>query len=150
MNDAWGIENDDEQADGPKALRDAYKAQKSRNEELMQRLAKLEAQATQNSTADLLESQGVARSAAKYYQGEAEPEKVTAWVNDIRSAFGAASTQVNDVQPVLNSVDQAQYQRMNEAGQGGTTMGNVDAATLSIKDAQSPAELIAAFQRLNV
>jgi hypothetical protein len=29
-------------------------------------------------------------------------------------------------------------------------MGNMDAATLSIKDAQTPAQLIAAFQNLNI
>jgi hypothetical protein len=154
MNDAWGY-NDNEQnepsTDGPKALRDAYKVQKDLNAQLIERLEKLEADRARNTAADLLESQGVARSAAKYYQGEAEPEKVTAWVNDLRSAFGAApAAPVEPAQPVLDSNTQAQYERMNNAGQGGATMGNMDAATLSIKDAQTPAQLIAAFQNLNI
>jgi hypothetical protein len=150
VNDAWGITEDDQPTDGPKALREAYKNQKSQNDELMKRLAALEAQAARNSAADILESQGVARSAAKYYTGEADPEKVTAWANDLRSAFGAPVPTDQTTSPVLNATDQEQYQRMMQAGQGGTTMGNVDAAKSSIHDAKTPAELIAAFQNLNI
>lgn len=154
MNDAWGYteENDsDANSNAPKALREALKSTNELNKDLMARLAKLEENQKRSTVADLFESQGVARSAAQYYQGDADPEKVTAWVSDLRSAFGAAPiTPVEPVVPVLNSETQNQYERMNNAGQGGQTMGNADAAALSIKDAKTPAELIAAFQNMNM
>lgn len=154
MNDAWGYTDENGQNEnlnnGPKPLRDAYEAQKKANDELMKRLAALEAQNTRNMAADLIESQGVARSAAKYYQGEADPEKVTAWVNDLRSAFGAAPAQAaTTAEPVLNSDDQAKYQKILQQGANSAAPGNMEAAMQAIMDAGSTAERIAAFNRLN-
>jgi hypothetical protein len=153
MNDAWGYNEDDsdQSQNGGKGLRKFAEDTAAKNKELESRLAAMEKQIARTTVADIFESQGVARSAAQHYQGDADPEKVTAWVNDLRSAFGAApATPVEPAQPVLDSNTQAQYERMNNAGQGGATMGNMDAATLSIKDAQTPAQLIAAFQNLNI
>jgi hypothetical protein len=151
MNDAWGnIDENENLNNGPKPLRDAYEAQKKANDELMKRLVALEAQASRNVAADLIESQGVARSAAKYYTGEPDPEKVTAWVNDLRSAFGAAPEQdAQHVEPVLNSDDQAKYQKILNAGANSAPIGNMEAAMAAINDASSTAERIAAFNRLS-
>lgn len=154
MNDAWGYT--DETADqnaqlnnGPKPLRDAYEAQKKANDDLMKRLAALEAQNTRNTAADLIEAQGIARSAAKHYSGDADPEKVTAWVNDLRNAFGVASEQDQTTEPVLDASQKDQYQRMTQAGSAGTPVGNYEAAMQSINDATSTADRIAAFARMN-
>jgi hypothetical protein len=152
MNDAWGNTDENENLNnGPKPLRDAYEAQKKANDELMKRLAALEAQANRNVAADLIEAQGVNRSAAKYYNGEADPEKVTSWVNDLRSAFGAAPApqDAQPSEPVLNPNDQAKYQNLLNAGANGAPIGNMDAAMAAINDATSTAERIAAFNRLN-
>lgn len=153
MNDAWGYDENNQDPNlnnGPKPLRDAYEKQKQANEDLMKRLAALEAQAAQNTAADIIESQGVARSAAKYYKGEANPEQVTAWVNDIRNAFGVAPTPVEQVvQPVLNTDDQAKYQKILNAGSNGAPVGNMDAAMADVMSATSTAERVAAFNRLN-
>jgi hypothetical protein len=151
MTDAWGNTDENENLNnGPKPLRDAYEAQKKANEELMKRLAKLEAMANQNTAADLIEAQGVNRSVAKYYNGEADPEKVTSWVNDLRSAFGAAPAQdAQPSEPVLNSNDQTKYQNLLNAGANSAPIGNMDAAMSAINDATSTAERIAAFNRLN-
>jgi len=152
MNDAWGNTDENENLNnGPKPLRDAYEAQKKTNDELLKRLAALEAQANRNVAADLIESQGVARSAAKYYTGEPDPEKVTSWVNDLRSAFGAAPAQqdVQPSEPVLNPTDQSKYQNLLNAGANSAPIGNMDAAMAAINDATSTAERIAAFNRLN-
>ncbi len=152
MNDAWGYTDETDQNNlnnGPKPLRDAYEAQKKANDELMKRLAALEAAQTRNTAADLIESQGVARSAAKHYTGEADPEKVTAWVNDLRNAFGVAPTpQDQQAEPVLNTDDQAKYQKFLNAGANGVPVGNMEAAQAAMNDATSTAERIAAFQRL--
>lgn len=150
MTEMWGNPDTGENSEnGPKALRDAYAAQKKANDELMARLAKLEEQANRNTAADLIEAQGVNRSAAKYYSGEADPEKVTTWVNDLRSAFGAAVEQpVQHVDPVLNSDDQAKYQKILNAGANSAPIGNMEAAMAAINDASTTAERIAAFNRL--
>lgn len=152
MNDAWGYTDENEPQDqnlnnGPKPLRDAYKAMKDQNKELMDRLAALEQRAKQSTVADLIESQGVARSAAKYYQGDADPEHVTSWVNDLRGAFGGAnpSTPEQAQQPVINQDQMNQYQRMTEAGQGGTPTGNMDAIAANLASAENLDQLLAAF-----
>lgn len=150
MNDAWGnIDENENLNNGPKPLRDAYEAQKKANDELMKRLAKLEEMATRNSAADLIEAQGVNRSAAKYYNGEADPEKVTSWVNDLRSAFGSAPAQSEQqAEPVLDPNDQAKYQKFLNAGANSAPVGNMEAASQAIMDATSTAERIAAFAKL--
>jgi hypothetical protein len=154
VNDAWGYTDENDQSanlnNGPKPLRDAYEAQKKANDELMKRLAALEAQNARNMAADLIEAQGVARSAAKYYQGEADPEKVTTWVNDLRSAFGAApAVEQTSAEPVLNSDDQAKYQKILNMGANSAPVGNMETAMQSIMDATSTAERVAAFARMN-
>jgi hypothetical protein len=153
VNDAWGYDENNQDPNlnnGPKPLRDAYEAQKQANADLLKRLAALEAQAAQNAAADLIESQGVARSAAKYYKGEADPEKVTAWVNDIRNAFGVAPAPVEqEISPVLDPNDQAKYQKILNAGSNGAPVGNMDSAMSDIMSATSTAERVAAFARLN-
>lgn len=153
MSDAWGY--DDEQPEvnlnnGPKPLRDAYEAQRKANKELQDRLAKMEEIVNRTQVADIVESQGVARSAAQYYKGEPDPEKVTSWVNDIRSAFGVAPQPLNETpdEPVLNASDQEQYQRMIQAGANAATPGNYEVANQAILSANSTAERIAAFQNL--
>ena len=153
MNDAWGYtdETDQQSAElnnGPKPLRDALKAQKQANDELMKRLAALEAQNARNAAADLIESHGVQRSAAKYYSGDADPEKVTAWVSDLRNAFGVAAEQTQTTEPVLDASKIDQYQRMTQAGSAGTPVGNYEAAMQGLNDASSRAELLAAMSRL--
>jgi hypothetical protein len=115
----------------------------------MKRLAALEAANARNAAADLIEAQGVQRSAAKYYSGDADPEKVTTWVNDLRSAFGAATApQETPAQPAINSNDQNAWQRMNEAGSNGVPVGNFEAAEQAVNAATSTEERIAAFQQL--
>jgi hypothetical protein len=153
VNDAWGYTDETDQTNenlnsGPKPLRDALKAQKQANDDLMKRLAALEAQNARNAAADLIEAQGVARSAAKHYSGDADPEKVTAWVSDLRNAFGVATQQTQTTEPVLDASQMEQYQRMTQAGSAGTPAGNFEAAQQSINDAGSREELLAAFSKM--
>lgn len=152
MNDAWGIDDNQDLANlnnGPKPLRDAYEAQKKANDDLTKRLAALETAVQRNAVADLIESQGVPRGAAKYYSGDSDPEKVTSWVNDMRATFGgAAPAEQQTQQPALNSTEQNQWQRMNEAGSNGVPVGNMEAAEQALNAATSTEERIAAFAKL--
>lgn len=138
MNDAWGYdENDADQNlnNGPKPLRDAYAAQKKANEELMQRLAVLEADNKRNRVADLFETQGVPRSAAKYYGGDPDADKVSAYINDMRAAFGSASApEPTPVAPTIDPNDAAKLQSMMQAGANGAVMGNEDSVLSVLND----------------
>lgn len=151
MNDAWGEDLDQiANSGGGGALRKFAEDTAKQNRELMDRIAKLEAQNTRNTVADMIESQGVSRQAAKYYGGDADPEKVAAWVTDMRSAFTGAAPEIQTqpVEPVLNPTDMAQYQNMMQAGSNGTpVVSNTDSLGAALADAKTPAEMIAAFQK---
>jgi hypothetical protein len=149
MTDAWDFDETDNQNlnNGPKPLRDAYEAQKKANKELMDRLAKLEAESTKNRVADLIESQGVPRNAAQFYNGDPDPEKVSSWVNDMRTTFGGAvASSAQSIEPAISSDDQARLQRLMQAGADGATPGNYEAANAAMFDAESTADRIAAWQ----
>lgn len=153
MNDAWGYDETDDTdvSNGPKPLRDAYKAQREANKELMERLAKLEERDKSNQVKDLFESQGLPRSAAKYYSGDASEDAINAFVNDMRSAFGGAapaqpSTPVATT-PAISPTDQQKLQAMMQAGADGNTAGNYDVAMNAMSDSNlSTADRIAAWQ----
>jgi hypothetical protein len=154
MNDAWGYDETDNElpnANGPKALRDYAKSQKERADAAEARIAAVEQQLRRAQVGDLFESQGVPRSAAQYYNGDADPEKVTSWVNDMRSAFGgAAAPQAQQApQSTVSPTDQAQIQQMMQAGADGAVPGNYDVAMKQLNDPTlSTADRVAAWNQL--
>lgn len=149
MNDAWDEFNANlNDANGPKALRDYAKAQKERADEMAKQIADIQRELNKAKVADLFESQGVARNAAKYYNGDADPEKVSAFVNDMRSAFGGAAPEPQaPASPALNSDDQEKLQRMMQAGSNGNPGGNADAALAALNAATSTADRVAAWNQ---
>jgi len=156
MNDAWGY-NEDEQlgnelpnANGPKALRDYAKSQKERADAAEARIAAVEARLRQAEVADIFEAQGVPRTAAQYYSGDADPDKVNSWVNDMRTAFGGSTApQAQQVsQPTVSPTDQAQIAQMMQAGADGAVAGNIDVAYAALNDPTLPtADRIAAWNQ---
>lgn len=153
MTDAWDYdetENDQlPNANGPKALRDYAKSQKERADAMAAEIAAIKAELNKAKVADLFEAQGVARAAAKYYSGDADPEKVTSWVNDMRGAFGSAPAPAQPVAtPTVSPTDQAQIKQMMQAGADGATPSNYDVAHQSIYAAENTADRVAAFQAM--
>lgn len=152
MNDAWGYDETDDTnvSDGPKPLRDAYKAQREANKELMQRLAALEEQSKKAQVKDLFESSGLPRAVAKYYNGDATEDAVNAFVTDMRSAFGGAPAQPSTpvaTTPAISPTDQQKLQTLMQAGADGNTAGNYDMAMNAMSDPNlSTADRIAAWQ----
>jgi len=158
MNDAWGYDDNDNASQGnaneltgPKALRDAYDAMKAQNKELQEGLAAIQKDLRDQKLSSVFESLGVP-GAATVYQGEPDPEKAKAWVESMRGVFGSGSTQgqtppVADQPPLLDAASQQQFERMTEAGQSGTPMGNMEAASAAVGNADNLNDLIAAFQR---
>lgn len=138
----WGFEDDETT---PKGLRDWAEATKEENKLLQTKLAAIEAQLKKATVGDTFENLGVSRSLATHYQGDADPEKISAWVNDVRTALGGAPA-VPVVQapaaPVLGSEAQAQYQQITEAGQGTVTNAStMDAWQAGVMNAQSVDDL---------
>ena len=149
MNDAWGMGNDEDQdnlpGDGPKALRDAYKALKQQNDDLNSKLTSfLEGQKKQQ-LETVFTSLGVP-GAASLYQGEPDPDKAKAWVETMRATFGNGTVQGEPapapIQPAITEEKQAQYEAMTQAGMTGTPMGNFDAAAAAVNSATSMQDLI--------
>ena len=151
----WGFENDDNSGldnnnlNGPKALRDAYDAMKQQNKDLADGLAAIQKDLRIAKLASTFEALGVP-GAASLYQGDADVAKVTEWVTTMKNTFGAATpgtpeaTPPVDVKPALEGEALAQFQRMAEAGQMGTPLGTMEQAQANVNDANSLEALLAA------
>lgn len=157
----WGIEDDtnlagnNDNLPGPKALRDAYEAQKKKTEDLENALASVQSQLRNQSVTSTLSELGIPATAAQQYKGEADPEKVREWATTMQTIFGGGSGTPNTPNPVDNQPSsgltpeaQAQYDRLNGAGQQGTPLGNFEAAQASVNDATDLNGLLTAFQNL--
>lgn len=153
MNDAWGYdENTSEPGhnDGPKALRDAYAAQKAQNEAILAELAEIKKERARDKLSSIFSELGVP-GALDVYQGEPDPEQAKKWAESMKAAFGTSNVQVaatpEVVQPVLDGDQQAAYEAAVQAGStSGTPMGSMEAAGLAIQNATSLEELIRANQ----
>ena len=162
MNDAWGYDdNNDESADNiaaetPKALRDAYKALKKQNEDLISSLAADRAERAKEKLSSVFSDLGVP-GAADLYQGEPDPEKAKAWAESMKAAFGTGTTQgqtpvsaeQSQTSPLGDEVTQQQFQQMTEAGQNGVPLGNFQAAEAAVGSANDINSLIAAMNAAN-
>lgn len=155
---SWGIEDDttglgsDNEMTGPKALRDAYEAQKRKNEELANSLATIQRELTQQKVSATLSTMGVPTAAASLYQGDADPEKIAEWVTTMRSTFGGGAPNApTSIEPPAASMDAetaTRLQSFNEAGQSGTALTNADAALGRINDATDIAGLLSAWNSM--
>lgn len=155
-NDTYndGSQGDGNEANGPKALRQAYEAMKQQNAELSQKLTSFLEEQQKEKMATVFESLGVPGAQAAY-QGPADPQKAKEWVDSMKSLFGGnqgGNPNVADNQPAaapaLPASMQAQFERFTEAGQNGNPTGNFEAAQASVGDASSTSDIIAAMNRL--
>lgn len=158
----WGIEdgvqpgNQNANSDGPKALRDAYDALKTKNQELQDGLASIQKELRDQRVSATLTQLGIPADAANQYQGEADPEKVREWATSMRALFGNGSPQAPAAPAVttpaptqtLTPAQQAQVQNFSEAGQEGQPVGNFEASVGRISDATSTQDLIATWQNI--
>ena len=155
MNDAWGYEENQNQqptGDGPKALREAYEAQKKLNEEILAKLASMETERAQEKVSSVFSELGVP-DAAKLYTGEPDPEKAKAWAESMKAAFGTSSStqeqapasETPQASPLGDAATQQQFQQMTEAGQSGVPLGNFQAAQAAVGTANDLTSLIAAM-----
>lgn len=150
----WGNENDDaanldpNNANGPKALRDAYAALKAQNDELLAGFTAMQAEAKAAKVQNVFNDLGVP-NAASQYQGDADPAKITEWVTNMKAAFGGSGTPVPDtsIPPAVPDANLEQFQRMTQSGQSGGPIGSVEYAQAGVNDAKSIQDLIANSQK---
>src|ERR1043165_6141340 len=94
VSDAWGYDDNGSQEpghnDGPKALREAYAAQKAQNEQILQELAELRKERDSAKVSSVFSELGVP-DAAKLYSGEPDPEKAKAWAESMKAVFGTSN-----------------------------------------------------------
>lgn len=152
MNDAWGMEitNDESTVSAGGGLRQFAESVQEQNKMLLARLDAMEKERKQEKLDSVFTSMGVP-GAASLYSGEPDPEKAKEWVTTMRGVFGTGSVLGDEpvtpapVQPALTDEQQAQFARLNEAGQQGVPMGNFEAAASAVGQATDMASLIAAF-----
>ena len=156
----WGYDDNgnangqgnDTELNGPKALRDAYEAMKKQNDELNQKLTSFLEDQQKSKMATVFEALGVP-GAQNVYNGPADPEKAKEWVETMRSVFTSGQPQqaANEqpTPPTLPPSMQAQFERLNNAGNDGTPVGNVEAAQAAVNDATDLKGLINSFQNMN-
>jgi len=155
----WGAEDngydnqDPNNMNGPKALREAFDKQKAMNDELKAQLSAIQTDLRQQKVASVFSELGVP-GAASLYQGEAEPEKIKEWATTMKSVFGGsgAPAPINPVDPpaapVMDGELAKQFQQMQEAGAQGAPLGNAEAAFGRVNDASSTQDLINAWKTL--
>lgn len=165
MNDAWGYEENDSQnesanntgAETPKALRDAYKALKEQNEQLITAMNADRAERAKEKISSVFSELGVP-DAAKLYSGEPDPDKAKEWALSMKAAFGSGNVQgvvpasnadTAQQSPLGDAATQQQFQQMTEAGQNGVPLGNFQAAEAAVGTATDLSSLIAAMNAAN-
>lgn len=156
-NDDYNGQGNDTEMNGPKALRDAYASLKKQNDELNQKLTSFLEREEKQRVQSVFENLGVP-GAAEVYQGPADPKAAEAWIKSMQAVFGGnqggtptvADPAEQAPQPgAIPPSMQAQFQRMVEAGQNGSPVGNFEAAANDIGNASSAKDIIAAFERMN-
>ncbi len=152
MNDTWGYDdngsgNQPEHNDGSNGLRSYIKSLEEKNNALNEKLTSFLDRESKREIAGVFESMGVP-GAASLYQGEPDPAKAREWAETMKATFGGipqapdASESVAEQAPALTPEQQAQLQTLNEAGQSGSPMGNIQAAEAAIGSATSLDDLI--------
>lgn len=152
----WGFDDTqngnqgDPNMSGPKALRDAYDAMKKQNADLQAGLMAIQKDLRDQKLASTFEALGVP-GAATLYQGEADPAKISEWVNTMKQTFGGATQGTPEATPTvpsdaLQGDALAQFQRLNEAGQSGNPLGTMEQAVANVNDAHDLNGLLAAMK----
>jgi len=143
-----GQPNNSDNASGG-GLRQFAEKQKQENQALKDQLAAIQRELSMQKLQSVFDSAGVPGAAA-HYQGDADPAKAAEWITSMKNAFGASGgtppTSTVQQEPVLSPEQQAQMQRMNEAGAAGTPLTSMEQALNTAGQVTNVNDLIANFQ----
>lgn len=161
MSDVWDDSYDttDPQPQGNntiKTLRDLHDADSKRIKALEEQLNGLQKEAAQSKVAEALASHGIPAKAAKLYSGDPDPAAVAAWAEENRDLFGSVGTNPTEhiddgpsitPAPTMSQQEQADYQRVIDAGVDGVKPGHYNDAMAALLAAQTPDELREVYRR---
>lgn len=160
MSDVWTDDNyDDVQPQDNntiKTLRALHDSDKETIKELKARLDALESAGKVNVVAESLKSAGMNPAVAKFYQGDADPAAVAAWIEENKPIFGAQpaldagegeppAEQVPS--PITTPQQQQDYQRVLDAGVDGVPPTHFNEALGALNAAKTREELQEVFRR---
>ncbi|HEY6018574.1 MAG TPA: hypothetical protein VIY48_01310 [Candidatus Paceibacterota bacterium] len=154
----WGFDNSqtDDQGndaiDSPGGLRQFAEKTQKENKELKDQLEQIQRTLAVQSTQSVFNELGVP-GAASLYQGDADPAKIKAWVEDQRKIFGGSTQGTPEVTPPVDTPPadtlppllQQQMEAFNQAGQQGSPLGSIEQAQANVNDATDLQGLINAM-----
>ena len=152
----WGHDDINDQANGNNenagdGFRQYVKNLEQQNKDLNEKLTSFLEDQQKQKMSQVFESLGVP-GAANVYQGEADPEKVKAWVESMRGVFGPSSaapaSEPVTQQPGMTPAEQHQYNMMSQAGVSETPLGNFEAAQTGLGAANSLDDILTAMKNL--
>lgn len=156
----WGFEdngNTEEQGEnnfnGPNGLRKFAEKTQQENKDLKNQLQQIQDQLRKQELRTVFDDLGVP-NALDVYQGEADPEKAKAWVENMRKTFGGNIQGTPGETPTVDTVPteslppmlQQQMEQFNNAGQQGQPLGSFEQASANVNDATDLQGLINAMQ----
>lgn len=153
-SNAW---DQQDEGNGKSGIRQYIESLEAKVKAIEEREAKVQADAAKAVKTATFESLGIKPTVASLYQGEANPDAIKSWVDDMRGAFGGAApeqggqqdqTSQTPAEPVLNGDQQQQYQRMVEAGQGSADTSTMTDLQSRLAQATSRDELHQIWQSI--
>lgn len=154
----WGFDNSqtdgqgNDTIDSPGGLRQFAEKTQQENKALKDQLAEIQRTLAIQSTQSVFNELGVPGAAA-LYQGDADPTKIKAWVEDQRKIFGGAIQGTPEVTPAVDATPeqtlppmlQQQMEQFTNAGQQGQPLGSMEQAQANVNDATDLQGLINAM-----
>ena len=137
-------ENDNaSESTGMKQLRAALRAEKKRNQEIMDELTTLKTVSRERAVKDIVASKGLPEKIAKLIPADVtSPEDVENWVAEYADLFGAVAPQSNDEEHADNRADLQAWQNISATQKSGQPFdGDFDQMDARIRAAQTPEEL---------
>lgn len=161
MSDVWDddsnydgqVQQNQGTPQGPKALRELHDKDRERINALEAELLALRQERNASKVAEMLESHGIPKGAAKLYQGDADPAAVAAWAEENADLFGAGGTNPavhKDDAPSVSPMSQQEqddYQRVIDAGVDGVKPTHFNDAMAALMAATTREELQDVYRR---
>jgi hypothetical protein len=164
LNEILGVTDGNNDNSTIKVLRAKIKADAEAMKALQKEVANLNETRKATVVGDVLKSAGINPKVAKFYQGEADPTAVQAWVQENADVFGVGQTTSDDgsapndgmgqlrqnaitVPPILPESQQVDYTRMLNAGVDGIPPSNYNDIMGALTGAANEEDFMAAMRR---
>lgn len=141
--------DDDDQLDGPKALREALKAEKSARKEAEKALNELRTRDRQRTVSDVLKSKGASPALSRFVLldlEEVDEKAVDKWLDENGELFGYAPDKVGEAADGVTNDEAEEFKRAASLERGGSVSSKEDDLMERITNAKDAQELQAIIQ----